>query len=32
VEYGAGLEFAISPGWLALHEGGAFLKLTQKRR
>jgi hypothetical protein len=28
-EYGAGLEPAISPGWLALHEGGAFLKLTQ---
>jgi hypothetical protein len=28
-EYGAGLELAISLGWLALHEGGAFLKLTQ---
>jgi hypothetical protein len=26
---GAGLELAISLGWLALHKGGAFLKLTQ---
>jgi hypothetical protein len=27
-EYGAGLEVAISSGWLALHESGTFVKLT----
>ena len=28
-EYSAGLEFAISHGWLELHESGTFVKLTQ---
>jgi hypothetical protein len=28
-EYSAGLELAISRGWLALHESGTFVKLTQ---
>ncbi|MBT1516596.1 hypothetical protein KIP88_39935 [Bradyrhizobium sp. SRL28] len=28
-EYTAGLEFAISRGWLKLHESGTFVKLTQ---
>jgi hypothetical protein len=28
-EYGAGLELAISRGWLDLHESGTFVKLTQ---
>jgi hypothetical protein len=28
-EYGAGLELAISRGWLDLHEIGTFVKLTQ---
>jgi hypothetical protein len=28
-EYGAGLELAISQGWLELHERGTFVKLTQ---
>ena len=28
-EYGAGLELAISRGWLELHESGTFMKLTQ---
>ena len=28
-EYSAGLELAISRGWLELHESGTFVKLTQ---
>jgi hypothetical protein len=28
-EYSAGLELAISRGWLVLHESGTFVKLTQ---
>ena len=28
-EYKAGLELAISLGWLELHESGTFVKLTQ---
>ena len=28
-EYTAGLELAISRGWLKLHESGTFVKLTQ---
>ena len=28
-EYAAGLEHAISLGWLELHESGTFVKLTQ---
>ena len=28
-EYGAGLELAISRGWLDLHESGTFVNLTQ---
>jgi hypothetical protein len=28
-EYGAGLELAISLGWLELHESGTFVKPTQ---
>jgi len=28
-EYRAGLELAISRGWLDLHESGTFVKLTQ---
>ena len=28
-EYSAGLELAISRGWLDLHESGTFVKLTQ---
>jgi len=28
-EYSAGLELAISRGWLKLHESGTFVKLTQ---
>ena len=28
-EYTAGLELAISRGWLALHESGTFVKLAQ---
>src|SRR5213079_437979 len=28
-EYTAGLEVAISRGWLKLHESGTFVKLTQ---
>jgi hypothetical protein len=28
-EYKAGLELAISKGWLWLHESGAFVKLTE---
>ena len=28
-EYSAGLELAISRGWLELHESGTFEKLTQ---
>jgi hypothetical protein len=31
-EYGAGLEFAMSRGWLELHESGTFVKLTQSVR
>ena len=27
-EYSAGLELAISRGWLELHESGTFVKLT----
>jgi hypothetical protein len=27
-EYTAGLELAISRGWLKLHESGTFVKLT----
>ena len=28
-EYSAGLELAISRGWLGLHESGTYVKLTQ---
>jgi len=28
-EYRAGLELAISLGWLELHESGTFVRLTQ---
>jgi hypothetical protein len=28
-EYAAGLDCAISLGWLQLHESGTFVKLTQ---
>jgi hypothetical protein len=28
-KYGAGLDLAISRGWLELHESGTFVKLTQ---
>jgi hypothetical protein len=28
-KYGAGLELAISRGWLEWHESGTFVKLTQ---
>jgi hypothetical protein len=28
-EYTAGLELAISRGWLKLHESGTFVRLTQ---
>ena len=28
-KYGAGLELAMSRGWLELHESGTFVKLTQ---
>ena len=28
-EYRAGLELAISRGWLKMHESGTFVKLTQ---
>jgi hypothetical protein len=28
-EYKAGLEVAISRGWLALHESGTYVKFTQ---
>ena len=28
-EYSAGLELAISRGWMELHESGTFVKLTQ---
>jgi hypothetical protein len=28
-EYTAGLKFAVSRGWLELHESGTFVKLTQ---
>jgi hypothetical protein len=28
-EYTAGLELALSRGWLKLHESGTFVKLTQ---
>ena len=28
-EYTAGLEYAVSKGWLQLHESGTFVKLTQ---
>lgn len=28
-EYTEGLKFAISQGWLELHESGTFVKLTQ---
>ena len=31
-EYTAGLELAISRGWLELHEIGTFVKLTQAAR
>jgi hypothetical protein len=31
-ECGAGLELAISRGWLDLHESGTFVKLTQSVR
>jgi hypothetical protein len=27
-EYSAGLELAISRGWLALHESGTYVKFT----
>jgi hypothetical protein len=27
-EYGAGLDFAMSRGWLAMHESGTFAKFT----
>jgi len=29
VEYGAGLKLAIDRGWLAMHESGTYVKLTQ---
>jgi hypothetical protein len=28
-EYKAGLNLAIAKGWLALHDSGAFVRLTQ---
>jgi hypothetical protein len=28
-EYKAGLDLAIERGWLEMHDGGTFLKLTQ---
>ena len=28
-EYSAGLELAIKPGWLTLHESGTYAKFTQ---
>jgi hypothetical protein len=28
-EYTAGLKYAVSQGWLELHESGTFVKLTQ---
>ena len=28
-EYAAGLDRAISQGWLEIHESGTFVKLTQ---
>ena len=31
-EYTAGLERAISLGWLEMHDSGTFVKLTQSRR
>jgi hypothetical protein len=29
VEYKAGLDLAIEPGWLVLHESGTYVKFTQ---
>jgi hypothetical protein len=28
-EYAAGLDFAIRPGWLEIHDSGTFVRFTQ---